>query len=363
MSASDRVAVMTAEDGKATVVNDFTDDKSLLESALMKLNPAAAPASPLSGIGAAVKTLGALPGKKALLYFGAAIRRGADNQAEIDETVAAAQLANVVLFPIDVSATTTQPMPLAPLAALGGRSIAPQAAVPIKTPAPLVFDAASIKPFSGGGGGRSGAAGANPPRAIGGGLRITPGRVVSAPAGVTAGKMILEAFHLTQYQLSGGPAWLDSDRFDLEAKAEGAGENQLRQMLQTLLAERFKLVVHRETKEMPVYALVVDKNGPKFHEWKEGDPLPAFGSGGHANNFRDVGTMRRLADVLSAGPDLGRPVLDKTGLRGVYVFYAEWDDGEDFLPALQHQLGLKLESQRGPVDNLVIDHIDKPTAN
>jgi uncharacterized protein (TIGR03435 family) len=134
-------------------------------------------------------------------------------------------------------------------------------------------------------------------------------------------------------------------------------------MLQTLLADRFKLVVHRETKEMPVYALMVAKNGPKFHEWKEGDRMPEFGSGGHANNFRDRGPIQRLADVLSSGPDVGRPVLDKTGLKGVCVFYVEWDEDEDFLPAMQQQLGLKLQPQRGPVDNLVIDHIEKPDAN
>ena len=111
---------------------------------------------------------------------------------------------------------------------------------------PRSFDVASVKPHtnSGGapGGKGSGDLGAAaeariplpPPQ---GGLRFTPGRVVSAPAGVTARKIILEAYHLTQYQLFGGPGWLGSDRFDLEAKAEAANENQLRQMLQTLLAE------------------------------------------------------------------------------------------------------------------------------
>jgi hypothetical protein len=136
------------------------------------------------------------------------------------------------------------------------------------TPKPLEFDAASIKPYSGGdGGGRNGGIGGGPPLDTGGGgLRFTPGRVASAPNGVTARRMILEAFHLTQYQLSGGPGWLDTDRFALEAKAEGADENQLRQMLQTLPAERFKLVGHRETREMAVYALLVGKNGTKLHE-------------------------------------------------------------------------------------------------
>jgi uncharacterized protein (TIGR03435 family) len=253
---------------------------------------------------------------------------------------------------------------------------APLQAAPVRTPAPEpdsaagsnhrphVFDVASIKPYTGGGGGRNGGPGGNPPQAGGGGaLRLTPGRVATAPGGVTARRIVLEAYHLTQYQLAGGPGWMDSDRFDLEAKAEGATDTQLRQMLQTLLAERCKLVVHRETREMSVYALLLGKNGPILHQWKEGDPMPAFGSGGHANNFRDRGTIQRLADVLSASPDVGRPVLDKTGLKGVYVFYVEWDEGEDFLPAMQKQLGLKLEPQRGPVDNLVIDHIEKPEPN
>ena len=84
MGASDRVALMTAEDGKATVVSDFTDDKTVLESAIQNLNPTAASGSPLSGIEAAVKILGALPGKKALIHFSGPILRGPDNQAEID---------------------------------------------------------------------------------------------------------------------------------------------------------------------------------------------------------------------------------------------------------------------------------------
>jgi hypothetical protein len=124
MSASDRVAVMTAEDDKVTVANDFTDDKTVLESAILQLNPGAADDSPLSAIEAAVKMLGALPGKKELIYFAAPIQRGADNQAEIDETVTSAQLANVALFPIDMRAAAGQ---VIPLAAPGGRSMAPQA--------------------------------------------------------------------------------------------------------------------------------------------------------------------------------------------------------------------------------------------
>jgi len=230
---------------------------------------------------------------------------------------------------------------------------------------PLSFDAASVKPhLNSVGGGRRGPDGepslALPPSA--GGLQFTAGRVSSAPMGVTARKMILEAYHLTPYLLSGGPGWLDSDRFDLDAKAQAANEQQLRQMLQTLLADRFQLVVRRETKEMPVYALVAAKNGTKLHEWKEGDPAPAFGSGGRANDFRDRGTMDRLVTVLS-GPKVGRPLLDKTGLKGVYLFYFEWDTDDDFVSSVQEQLGLKLEPQKTPVEVFVIDRIEKPGSN
>jgi uncharacterized protein (TIGR03435 family) len=264
--------------------------------------------------------------------------------------------------PIDAAPQSTSPPPVPPAPV---QAVKPQQGSSAKrsTEKTLAFDVASIKPYSGGGGGgRNGGIGGNPPRAGGGGLRFMPGRIVSAPIGVTARKMILDSFHLTQYQLSGGPSWLDSDRFDLEAKAEGANENQLRLMLQTLLAERFKLVIHREAKEMPVYHLVVGKSGAKLHEWQEGDPMPSFGSDGRPK-FIDRGTMQRLADTLSGGPDVGRPVLDKTGLPGIYVFYVVWDEGEEFLPAMQQQLGLKLESQKGPVDCIVIDRIEKPNAN
>ena len=247
-----------------------------------------------------------------------------------------------------------------------------QAPAPAKEPAaqmapekPLSFDVASIKPFSnsGRGGGRGapdGAAQAIVPNG-GGALRFMPGRVISAPSGVTARRLILEAYHLTPYQLSKGPGWLDSDGFSLEGKADGADENQLRRMLQTLLAERFGLAMRRETKELPVYALVVGKNGTKLHEWKEGDQMPEFHG---ENNFRDRGTMQHFADFLSNNQAVGRPVLDKTGLKGIYVIYVEWGANfDDFLPEMQEQLGLRLESQKGPVDFFTIDQIDRPTSN
>ena len=225
---------------------------------------------------------------------------------------------------------------------------------------PLSFDAASVKPHINPGGG--GHPGDGPLHGTGlGGLRFTSGRVVSAPIGVTALRIIREAYRLNPYQLSGGPGWLESYWFDLEGKTESpADENQLRQMLQTMLTERFQFAMHRETKEMPVFALTVGKNGTKLREWKEGDAMPALGAGA---NFRDRGTMQHFADLLSNAPDTGRPVLDKTGLKGVYGLFVQWPTGEEFLPAMQEKLGLKLESQKGPVDILVIDRVEKPGSN
>jgi uncharacterized protein (TIGR03435 family) len=231
---------------------------------------------------------------------------------------------------------------------------------------PLAFDAASIKPHNNSEDARAASegrtiTGQGAPAPPGGGfLGFTPGRVSSAGQGVTARKIVLEAYRLTPYQLSGGPGWLDSDAFDLQAKSETANESQLRQMLQTLLAERFQLVVLRETKEMPVYALTADQNGTKLRGWKPGDPVP-MPPGHYPYGHRGAGTMQQFADFLSSNaPAVGRPVLDKTGLKGAYVFLIGWDAAENFIPAMQEQLGLKLESQNAALDAFVIDRIEKP---
>jgi uncharacterized protein (TIGR03435 family) len=210
------------------------------------------------------------------------------------------------------------------------------------------FDAASIKPNKSG------------ERA--GGVRATPGRIVGSNA--TARMLLQEAFDVKSYQISGGPGWVESDRFDVEAKAGfDATEDQLRPMLQRLLAERFKLVAHRETKEMPVSAIVVVKNGFKLHELKPGEPLPAPPppKEGTIGMVVRTGTISDLAAILSGA--IGRPVLDKSGLQGRYFFNVTWGSDEDMVTALQEQLGLKLESQRAPVELLVIDHLEKPAEN
>ena len=123
--------------------------------------------------------------------------------------------------------------------------------------------------------------------------------------------------------------------------------------------------MHRETREIPVYALTVAKNGPKL---KEGG-LPPSGvfqgvnPDGHQLHFVDQGNIQRLADDLSGNPMLHRIVVDRTGLRGQYVFLLGWDSDDDFLDAIQEQLGLKLESAKASVEVLVVDHAEKPPGN
>jgi bla regulator protein BlaR1 len=194
----------------------------------------------------------------------------------------------------------------------------------------------------------------------------------------------------------GGPSWVDSDGFDLDAKMDSATadalnklkpverETALQQMLQAVLKERFKLVVHAETKEYPVYVLTLAKNGAKLYEAKAGDTYenaykkrdgsPA-GAGFHSDEARTVTAQgvssADLAQWLSR--HVGRTVVDRTGLTGKYDFTLSWpsDDGENsadpsFSPifaAIQQQLGLKLEAGKGPVKIIVIDHAERPSGN
>lgn len=186
---------------------------------------------------------------------------------------------------------------------------------------------------------------------------------------VTLKACITWAYRMTDSQVS-GPDWLTSERFDIVAKAE-SGKPQP-EMLASVLAERFKLAVHREMKELTVYALVVAKNGPKLKKVDPGEG-DTTSRRGHLTATRV--SMAGLARFL-AGPNvrLGRPVVDKTGLDGVFNFNLDWspegsaEKAADALPsifiALQEQLGLKLEAQKGPVEVLVVDHVEKtPTEN
>lgn len=194
--------------------------------------------------------------------------------------------------------------------------------------------------------------------------------------------LITFAYDIRPHQLSGGPGWMDSDHYDIlatpspqDAAAEGDGRSdaageRLRQRVRALLADRFKLVVHSDTRELPILALVLAKNGAHLEESKSDGPQ-IQGQKGQLT-CKKV-SMKMFAErVLSQR--MGRSVVDKTGLAGDFDFEFKYAEdrgaaatadvsGPDFLSAMQEQLGLKLESQKGPVQVIVIDHAERATAN
>jgi bla regulator protein blaR1 len=186
------------------------------------------------------------------------------------------------------------------------------------------------------------------------------------------------AYNVRDYQVSGGPSWLDTVGYDIIATPEHPVDptpdniDYFRQMLQSLLAERFKLTFSRQERELPVYALVVARDGPKLKEvekWKNAADMRIHGGAGQM--IAEKATMALLAQTLSN--IAGRSVVDQTGLTGYYDFKLEWtpdeagqpapDDRPSLFTAVQEQLGLKLESQKGLVEILVIDYAEKPPAN
>jgi uncharacterized protein (TIGR03435 family) len=193
--------------------------------------------------------------------------------------------------------------------------------------------------------------------------------------------LIMYAYHLRSYQVSGtAPLMADDSRYEIAAKAEGDAaptKDEFRQMLQSLLADRFKLKVHREMREMPVYELVVGKNGPKFKQSApDASPLAHYHWTGRNNEITIP--KATLDDVIGAIANsmLDRPVLDRTGLTGTYDIKLTYTpdvkshrDSEpdlsdiNIFTAVQDQLGLKLEAQKAMVEILVVDHVEQPSAN
>ena len=211
----------------------------------------------------------------------------------------------------------------------------------------------------------------------------TSGNRLRVEASMTAG-LIMYAYNIRNYQLDRGslPNVVGDTMYDIEAKADGETaptRDEFRLMMQSLLADRFHLKVHRTLKEMLVYALVPGRNGPKFKESKpDADPTVHVKATGSNYQFYELfapkETMDDLANTLWNYVDL--PVLNKTGLGGTYdikLNYTpqfklgkgpELDANElSVFTAVQEQLGLKLESQKSMVEVLVIDHIEKPSEN
>jgi uncharacterized protein (TIGR03435 family) len=199
---------------------------------------------------------------------------------------------------------------------------------------------------------------------------------------ITLGEFIEMAYGVKHYQIS-GPAWVvsyaSSDRYDIVAKAGRLvrGE-ELQRMLAPLLVDRFHLALHRETRELSVYALVVAKNGPKFKQGDGGaESVSANDGGGYTHHNWSMATFANSLSLMSA---VQRLVVDRTGLQGGYTFRANLRnppkgispsdlnvpaaDCEDVFCAVQEQLGLRLESRKEPVEVLVVDSAEKmPTEN
>ena len=234
-------------------------------------------------------------------------------------------------------------------------------------------------------------------------VRPQPGGRLTATASVKL--LVQNAYKLQPFQVAGGPAWAESDRFEIDAKAEGGPtREQLMEMLRSLLAERFHLQSHTETPELPVYALVVSKGGAQLSVPKDGsctriDPAsaPVLPPPGTPPPCGRIVVRASPAGVQMLGGEIplsefvrvlstvmGRSVLDRTGLTATYdisvgftpdsltaglppnnVVPATPSDSAppSIVTALQEQLGLKLEATKGAVEVLVIDHIERPTAN
>jgi bla regulator protein BlaR1 len=249
--------------------------------------------------------------------------------------------------------------------AIGMLNASPSQAQPQAT-ARLEFEVASVKPFKPG----SQAENRN--------ITVSHGTVMLRQQ--TLRECIAWAYGLKEGGQLTGPDWLDSEQYDITAKAgETATEEQLRMMLQSLLAERFKLTLHQKTEQRTVYALVVGKNGPKLREVQQ-EPTKGFRMGfdGGFMTFRMVTNIARLVDLLPTFLD--RPVLNRSGLTGVYEFTLKVEmDAQTRLPqpgqvfmgfgmtpgifTAVEDLGLKLVSEKAPLEILVIDHVERPSEN
>lgn len=196
---------------------------------------------------------------------------------------------------------------------------------------------------------------------------------------LTLKRLIAQGYSVDAGQISGGPGWIDTDSYDITAKVPVELSRQahvpLPAMIQSLLAERFQLVVHREPRQVSGYALVVAKKGPKMQR-ATGDEKDA-GTSQHNTHLtaRNL-TMEAFARDLSRDRDIGALVVDKTGLSGAFNFELDWapeglqsktdataDDRPSIFTALQERLGLKLEAAKVPILAVVVDRAEKPEGN
>jgi uncharacterized protein (TIGR03435 family) len=279
----------------------------------------------------------------------------------------------------------------------------------------MAFDVASVTPNTTG-----------PAYGMNSDFPLGPGDVYVATGGrFRATNFSLLAYIEFAYKIDGNqdqslvpqlPKWVTTAHFDIQAKAQGnPTKDQMRLMMQSLLADRFRLVVHYETRQVPVFALLLDvpgKLGPLLQQHADDSPCPTTfrvpspaptappqtldtrfpatcggivgmvpsAPGRKRGGARNV-SMDLIASSLAGGSDgVGRPILDRTGLTGMFDFAIEFvprfngsstppgnfqpdPTGPTFMEAIKEQLGLKLESQTGPVDVLVIDNVEEASAN
>jgi uncharacterized protein (TIGR03435 family) len=224
------------------------------------------------------------------------------------------------------------------------------------------FEAASIKPSKAAPGSPSG-------------IRSVPGRVIGS--NVTLKRCIRGAYDVPETLIFGAPKWVDDERYDIEANTAGpASDAELMIMLQSLLAERFHLVFHREQRQMSGYALVVTKGGLKAERSAEGTKATTNANFSAGSIDAQASTITNLAQKLSDA--LHVSVADSTKVEGAFNFKLSWNPKDVTAPAsksvvessapsiftaLEEQLGLKLESSKRPVEALVIDSVQRPSEN
>ncbi len=239
------------------------------------------------------------------------------------------------------------------------------AAVPMFAPAQPVkaFDVAAIRPHD--------------PNDPGGRADTLPGGRFTG-RNMTMRFLFEYAYSVRHFETLGEPSWFD-ERYDIDAKADVAGElseAELKPPLQALLADRLKLVTHWETKDLPVYDLVIAPGGQKFRA-SDPDEKPEVARPSASKVILRKITLKAFANMLSANPDIQRSVTDRTDLTGEFDFTLQWTpepspgadapvavtEGPSIFTALIEQLGLKLIAKKGPDRVVVIDHVERPSEN
>jgi uncharacterized protein (TIGR03435 family) len=202
-------------------------------------------------------------------------------------------------------------------------------------------------------------------------LRYLPGGRFSGMSWIK--QVIQFAYGVEDYQVSGGPGWLTSDRYQIEAKAGSvdASKSDINLMLQSMLTDRFKLQLRREMKEFPIYNLVVDKSGPKLRPLAKGEASRCARDNSVICGMTSTAQLANYLKIFA-----GRPVMDKTGLDGRYDVLLDFDtyssrgqtppadyDKPSLEKALQEQLGLRLVPDKMQLPVLIVESIQRPTEN